>query len=123
MLKAIVVGEQSHVRVSREVVIQVTSPSHDLYHFGTLAAASTPTGSCQNLLLLQWKNSILSSDCLCSALEYLPHNSPVHLFQLRAHEQGMRARLNQTHDDLCTLRRERDDTLRGLDANKGQTRV
>ena len=35
----------------------------------------------------------------------------------------MRARLNQTHDDLRALRRERDDALRDLNASKDQTRV
>jgi hypothetical protein len=66
---------------------------------------------------------VLSSDCLCSAPEYIPHNSPVHSFQLRTYEQGTRAKLNQADDDLCALRRERDDPLRDLNASKGQTRV
>ena len=124
------VGEQPRVRVSREVVMQVTSPSrHDLYHFGTRAAASTrhnhPDGLMSEPLIaiVEEFNSFKRLSLQCSAPEYLPHNSPVHLFRLRAHEQGMRARLNQTHDDLCTLRHERDDTLRGLDANKDQTQV
>jgi hypothetical protein len=61
--------------------------------------------------------SAFSSCCLCSAPEYLPHNSPVHLFQLRTHEQGMRAGLNQTHDYLRALRRKLDDALRGLNSS------
>ncbi|KAI0304471.1 hypothetical protein B0F90DRAFT_1815794 [Multifurca ochricompacta] len=41
----------------------------------------------------------------------------------RAYEQGTRARLNQVEDDLHALRRERDDALTDLNANKEQTRV
>lgn len=40
--------------------------------------------------------------------------------QLRAYEQGTRARLSQVEDDLRVLRRERDDALRDL---KEQTQV
>jgi hypothetical protein len=49
--------------------------------------------------------------------------SLVHSFQLRAYEQGTRARLHQVDDDLRALRRERDDALRDLNASKDQTRV
>ena len=38
----------------------------------------------------------------------------IHSFQLRAYEQGTRARLSQVEDDLRVLRRERDDALRDL---------
>jgi hypothetical protein len=55
-----------------------------------------------------------SQATLCSAPEYLPHNSPAHSFQLRAYKQGTPARLNQICDDLLALRRERDDALRDL---------
>jgi hypothetical protein len=56
-----------------------------------------------------------------STVEYLPYNSPVHSFQLRAYERGMRARSNQPHDDLRALRREHDDALRDLNTSKDQT--
>ena len=72
----------------------------------------SPYGSIQTLL---------SSDCLCSAPEYLPHNSLVHSCQLHAYEQEARAKLNQTHDGRRALQRERDDVLRDLIASKGQT--
>ena len=45
------------------------------------------------------------------------------LIQLRAYEQGMCARLNQTDDDLRALRCERHDALRDLNASKDQTQV
>lgn len=43
--------------------------------------------------------------------------------QLRAYEHGTRARLTQAEDDLRVLRRERDDSIRDLNACKEQSRA
>ena len=62
--------------------------------------------------------------CLLSAgREHSTYSSPFYSFQLRAYEQGMCARLNQTDFDLRALRCERHDALRGLNASKDQTQV
>lgn len=47
----------------------------------------------------------------------------VHSFQLRAYEQGTRARLVEAESELRALRHERDDALRDLNACKEQTRT
>ena len=49
--------------------------------------------------------------------------SVVHSFQLRAYEQGSRARLIEAEDDVRSLRHERDDALRDLNICKEQTRT
>ena len=62
-----------------------------------------------------------------SALPRFPPSFPafgvVHSFQLRAYEQGTRARLVEAESELRALRHERDDALRDLNACKEQTRT
>ena len=67
--------------------------------------------------------TILPSDSVCCRSGYRPRRSIIHSFQLRAYEQGTRARLSQVEDDLRSLRRERDDALRDLNASREQTQV
>ncbi len=67
--------------------------------------------------------TVLTCDSVCRRPGYLPLRSIIHSFQLRAYEQGTRARLSQTEDDLRALRRERDDALRDLNANREQAQV
>lgn len=49
--------------------------------------------------------------------------SVVHSFQLRAYEQGTRSRLIEAENELRSLRHERDNALRDLNACKDQTRT
>ena len=58
--------------------------------------------------------TVLPCDSVCRRPGYLSLGSMIHSFQLRAYEQGTRARLSQVEDDLRVLRRERDDALRDL---------
>ena len=72
-------------------------------------------------------HAVLPGDRLCGKAHptslHLSSRSVVHSFQLRAYEQGTRARLIEAEDELRALRHERDDALRDLNACKDQTRT
>ena len=110
----------SKSRVSHEFTI--------IYYFRTLAAASArsdnsdgPMSDPSIAIAEAFKH--FSQATVSAVWRNTFHNSPVHSFQLHAYEQGTRARLNQTHDDIRALQREGDDALRDLNASKGQIRV
>ncbi len=104
--------DTTHDPIRTQTALPTTTPNDDTTHVRSIR-------SCRGGL-----QTVLPGDSVCRRPGYyLPLRSIIHSFQLRAYEQGTRARLSQAEDDLRALRRERDDALRDLNASREQTQV